>query len=116
MYLDKPKEKNWKGGQLFDSHDFVEIRVKFVGRTPTSHRNGEVHCMCQFPRRAPSIRRVHPEIHVKGCGRGTPICREKSGDSRRKIGLATVREETVESGTKACVVRGAGENAETPDP
>ena len=116
MYLDKPKEKNWKGGQLFDSHDFVEIRVKFVRRTPPSRRDGKVHRVRQFPRRSAPLGRIHPEIHVKGCGRGTPICREKSGDSRRKIGLATVREETVESGTKACVVRGAGENAETPDP
>ena len=25
------RKKIWKGGQTFDSHDFVEIRVKFIG-------------------------------------------------------------------------------------
>ena len=116
MCLISQRKKNRKGGQLFDPHDLVEIRVKFVRRVPPPRRDGEVHRVHQFSRRPAPFGHVDPEIHVEGCGRGTRFCREKSSDSRRKIGLATVREEAAEGGTKACVVREARENAETPNP
>jgi len=70
----------------------------------------------ELPRRPAPLGSIHPEILVEGRGRGTPCRREKSSDSGRKIGLAAVRKEAEEGGTQACVVRGAGENAETPDP
>lgn len=56
---------------IFDSHNFVEIRVKFVRRTSPPRRDEEVHRVRQFPRRHKTSQRC-------------PICGENHKAKDRK--------------------------------